>query len=134
MYVQVFPLREKGLRLDRQTIIDRGPVSGELLYRERVTRSGIYLATLVIDTDGAYGLPPLDRATVRRVTPRGIMIAGNEVTTRIPSIKSGSHSLPQTWWCVPYGLELSPPLAVAMVKEAEMPAWQRATRGNPEIT
>lgn len=127
VYMQVFPLREKGQRLQRSKIIERGPVCGELLYRERVARSGIYLATVVIDTAGTYGLAPLDRAALRRVTPRGLMIYGQEVQTRIPSIKSSADYWPQVWWCVPYGLELSPPLATAMVTEREVPAWQRAT-------
>lgn len=69
--MQVYRLREKGQRLDRAVVIARGPVSGEFGYRERITRSGIYLATLVVDISGRYGLPPLDRAALRRVTPKG---------------------------------------------------------------
>lgn len=127
VYVQVFPLRERGQRLTRQVILDRGPVSGEFLYRERIARSGQFLATLVVSTDGTYGLPPLDRAVFRRVTPQGMLVAGKEVLTRVPSIKSNADWWPQSWWCVPYGLQLSPPLAAAMDAPREMPAWQRAT-------
>lgn len=117
--------------MERQVIFDRGPISGELGYRERVSRSGIYLATLVVDTNGAYGLPPLDRAVLRKVTPKGLLIAGNEVLTRVPSIKSNADWWPQAWWCVPFGLELSPPLAAAMVGPKVIPSWQRATGASP---
>lgn len=108
-------------------MFERGPVTGEFGYRERIANSGIYLAIVVVDADGTYGLNPLDRAILRRVTPRGLLIAGHEVQTRVPSIKSSADYWPQTWWCVPFGLELSPPLAAAMGKPKELPPWQRAT-------
>jgi hypothetical protein len=115
--MQIYRLRDKGQRLDRAAVIERGPVSGEFSYRERTTRSGIYLATLVIDTAGKYGLPPLDRAALRRVTPHGMMVFGMEVHARSASIKSSADYWPQAWWCVPYGLELSPPLANAIAAQ-----------------
>lgn len=125
--MQVYRLREKGQRLERAAVIECGPVSGEFGFRERTTRSGIYLATLVVDTEGKYGVPPLDRAALRRVTPQGMMVFGKEVHPRSASIKSSADYWPQVWWCVPYGLEMSPPLATAIAAIKEAPAWQRAT-------
>lgn len=101
MQVHVFRLRENGQRLARSVVIERGPVAGELLYRERLTRSGIYLASLVIDADGNYGLPPLDKAGLRRVTATGLMVYGLEVKTRGPGIKANTSYSPQVWWCEP---------------------------------
>lgn len=126
VFVQVYRLREKGQRLARAAVIERGPVAGELLFRERITRSGIFLATLVLDTGGTYALPPLDRAGLRRVTPGGLMIVGKEVQTRIPSIKSSADYWPQVWWCVPVARVLATPAALADAGRA-VPAWQRAT-------
>lgn len=121
--MHVYRLREKGQRLARSVVVARGPVAGELLYRERVTRSGIFLASLVLDTGGTYALPPLDRADLRRVTPGGLMIAGLEVITRVPSIKSSADWWPQAWWCVPFGGTLPDPAD----DRRPLPTWQRAT-------
>jgi len=125
--MQVYRLREKGQRLARAVVIERGPVVGDLLYRERVTRSGIFLATLVLDAGGTYALPPLDRASLRRVTTDGFMISGLEVMTRIPSIKSSADWWPQSWWCVPCGSERAQALAAPDDSSRPLPAWQRAT-------
>ena len=127
MITKIYRLRHKGERLSREVVLERGPITGRLLYRERVTGSGIYLATLVIDTDGTYGLPPLDRAALRRITPTGLMIFGKEVHTRIPSIKSSTEYFSQVWWCVPCGVDLAPQLRAPAAMERTLPAWQRAT-------
>ena len=124
--MQVYPLREKGQRLAREVVVERGPIAGELLFKERLARSGIYFATLLVDNAGTYGLPPLDRAALRKVSPSGFMLFGKEVLTRSPSIKSSAEYWPQVWWCVPYSLTLSPPLTTAMVEKRTVPAWQRA--------
>lgn len=126
MFVQTYPLRNHGQRLARQEILDRGPIFGELVYRERIARSGIYLATLLVDQDGTYGLNPLDRAVVRRITDKGLLIAGREVVTRVPSIKSSADYWPQTWWCVLVSRQLGS-LPKRVSNEAKpAPAWQRA--------
>jgi hypothetical protein len=127
VYVHVYPLREKGQRLARETVIDRGPVVGELCYRERLTRSGIYLATLLVDDAGSYGLPPLDRAALHRVTPAGLMIHGMEVHTRNASIKAKAEYWPQVWWCVPVATGTHAKLPTTQATEPPRPAWQRAT-------
>jgi hypothetical protein len=126
MRVQVYRLRENGLRLARELVIERGPVAGELLLRERLPRSGIHLATLVIDADGNYGLPPLDRAALHRITAQGLMVYGQEVTTRGPGIKTNATYRPQAWWCLPISVELVPPLPQARVVEKVVPQWQQA--------
>lgn len=125
--MHVYRLREKGQRLARAVVIERGPVAGELLYRERIARSGIVLATLVLDAGGTYALPPLDRAGLRRVTPVGIMIAGLEVMTRVPNIKSSADWWPQAWWCVLAGQDAIQPLPEPRNAGQPVPAWQLAT-------
>jgi hypothetical protein len=79
--------------------------TGELGYRVRVARFGIYLATIAVDDAGTYGLPPLGRAALRRIKPPGMMVLGQEVQTRVPCIKSSANYWPQVWWCVPVGQE-----------------------------
>lgn len=124
--MQVYKLREQGAKLPHEVVLERGPVCGELRFRERLSRSGIYLATLCITASGKYGLRPLDRAHMHRMTPNGLMIAGREIHTRSESIKSSFTTYPQVWWCVPLGLPPSPLLDPGIEPEKAAPAWQRA--------
>lgn len=121
----VYPLREKGQRLSKAEVLNRGPVFGQLLYRERVARSGIYLATLEIDELGTYGLAPLDRALLRRVAPSSMTLYGQEVHTRGESIKSSTTYWPQVWWCQPASSHALGQLEAATSQQ--VPSWRSAT-------
>ncbi len=100
--MQVYPLRNNGLRLLGSVIEKRGPVTGYLGYRERMARSGIFVATLLKEAQGsAYALPPLDRARLLHVTDQGLLIAGLEVTQRGDGLKGRTERVRQSWWCVP---------------------------------
>ena len=83
-------------------IESRGAVPGHLRYRERMPRSGIFLATLLQEAAGStYALPPLDRARLLHVTPEGLLISGLEVTQRGEGLKGRTERVQQSWWCVP---------------------------------
>lgn len=106
MQVNVFRLRDGGVRLLSATIKKNGPVAGTLRVHERARyekHKRILLATLT-NAEHEYLLFPLDQAWVKRVTDSGILITGLEIIPLSPrgsGVKGGKYAcLRQTWWCV----------------------------------
>lgn len=101
MKVNVYRLRERGKRLPGDQVKERGPVLGELVYRPRLYRTTIMLASLVADDMETYLIPPMDQAVLLQVNERGMLIGGTEVITRRMTHKARSDSFRQAWWVVP---------------------------------
>lgn len=98
---QVYRLRDNGERLHGDVIERRGPAMGELIYKQRVTRSEIFCAALFAEDMCTYVVPLLDRARLLQMTPKGMMLIGIEVIPRGTSIKASADYYRQSWWCLP---------------------------------
>lgn len=106
MRLQVFRLRERGLRLPGSEVDARGPAEGVFLFRQRILRSPIYKAMLVRPDDmhNYYVVPLLDYAVIVEVKATGMLVSGREEVATGPR-KHQCHEYKQSWWCVPSASE-----------------------------
>lgn len=100
MHMQVYRLRERGLRLTGEVVEQRGPDVGELLFKQRLTRSRVFLASLVrpLDYKDYHVIPVMDQAVIVRITPKGMLISGMEQIEGWR--RSNDQQYRQGWWCV----------------------------------
>lgn len=96
---------QQGHALDRDTILRRGPATGDLALRIRlIGRNGpkwnVYLATLSRTAGGDYVIPCMDRAVLTEIKGRWLHFEGSEVIPRSTSQKRPNPDYyPQAWWC-----------------------------------
>ena len=98
---QVFRLFYNGVRLRNDSVISRGPVSGDLLFEE-YTRSGgkrAHRVVLLAGLAGANVIPPMDEARLIRIDERSMMFGGMELVSRGSGAKSPMDFFQQCWVC-----------------------------------
>lgn len=72
-------------------------------YRRDQTGAPVRFRAMLVSADqaGQNVLPPLDHAFITRLDSRGILIRGQEIIARSPSIKSRLEYYDQLWLCKP---------------------------------
>ncbi len=104
---KIYRLYSRGVKLP-ETLRDRAPQIGRLLYRARIAheqiRLTVFTAQLVALHSDQLVIPPLDSATLIRVNERGMLFCGQEVIARGSGRNSHTDYYQQEWVCKPLSM------------------------------
>ena len=105
---KIYRLYSNGVKLP-ETVRDRAPKIGRLLYRARIPheqiRLTVFTAQLVDLKSDQLVIPPLDSAIVVRISERGLLLCGQEVIARGGGRNSRTDYYRQEWVCKPVSME-----------------------------